>query len=330
MGSSLGVDEVTEYKISAEAAIGENANAISIGPVIIDNKNPEIDFSAGTVEAGTGEILDINVQVTDNGEMETVVFVFGTQQIEAIGSGGTYQASFVVPINPKEELRAAGVSFTEVEGSIEFPYFIQATDRAGNSSRYPEGSGLIARLLDKTLPVAKINRQKVTVKQGENVSLNGGQSTDNSGVISAYRWDLDDSDGVDFEASEYGGKRLQFIAERSSLATLMVSDTAGNQSTATVEIEVIDKTPPASPIFSSIQVEDQQVEVMGQAEAGSSLTFKLSPVTTGSTEIWQTEADGAGQFSLASSISEDGLYRLMATATDTAENISSPTPAEEV
>merc|ERR1712000_418899 len=102
----------------------------------------------------------MGVQATDNGEMETVVFVFGTQLVEAIGSGGTYQASFVVPTNPKEQLLAAGLNVTEVEGSIAFPYFIEATDRAGNSSRYPEGSELIARLLDKTLPEAKITEKK--------------------------------------------------------------------------------------------------------------------------------------------------------------------------
>ncbi|MDP6999736.1 MAG: Ig-like domain-containing protein, partial [Candidatus Poribacteria bacterium] len=329
--SSLGIDEVTEYKISAEAAIGQNANTISIGPVIIDNKNPEIDFTAGTVEAGTGEILDVEVQVTDNGELETVVFVFGTQQVKAIGAGETYRASFVVPIDPKAELRAAGLNFTEVEGSVEFPYFIQAIDQAGNSSRYPEGSELVARLLDKTLPLAKTNRRKVTVKQGGSVSLSGGQSTDNSGVIVAYKWDLDDSDGVDFEASEYGGKRLQFIAERSSLVTLMVSDAAGNQSTTTVEIEVIDKTPPEVPAIDQVKVSGQQVTVSGHAEPEATIVLKFSPTTpAGSKYIWQAQSTTEGEFSAVDSIAEDGLYTLTATATDLAENTSSSTPPFDV
>ncbi|MDP7278863.1 MAG: Ig-like domain-containing protein, partial [Candidatus Poribacteria bacterium] len=326
--SDLGLGQETLYKITAEAKIGENANQISIGPVTIDNSGPEINFTAGTVEAGTGELLGVEVEVTDNGEIETVAFVFGTQLIEANeSSGGNYRASFVVPTDPKADLQAAGVDFTEVDGTIEFPYFIQATDLGGNTTFYPEGATLIARLLDKTLPVAKIDPDKVIVKQGDTIRLSGGQSTDNSGVISEYHWDLDDNDGVDFEASPHNTKRLEFTADRSSILTLQVRDAAGNESTAKAEIEVIDKTPPEPSIFSRVEFEGRQVEVVGQAEAGSTLILGFSPETFGTAKEWETEVDERGHFSLAGSIDEEGLYRLKATAIDPAENISRPVTA---
>ncbi len=324
--SALGLGEESQYKITAEAKVGPNINQISIGPVPIDNKSPEISFTAAAVEAGTGELLDLEVKVVDNGELELVAFVFGTQLIKAnSASDDNYQAKFVVPTNPIAELRAAGIDFTEVDGIIEFPFFIQATDLGGNTTLYPEGGSLTARLLDKTLPVAEIDQNKVIVKQGDIVRLSADQSTDNSGLISNYSWDLDDSDGVDFDASQYKSKYLEFTADRSSILTLRVKDVAGNEATAKTEIEVIDKTPPEPPVFGRVEFEGRQVKVEGQAEAGSTLILIFVAEAGGSREEWQTEVDENGFFSVSGSIVAEGLYRLQATAIDQAENVSRPT-----
>ncbi|MDP6598461.1 MAG: Ig-like domain-containing protein [Candidatus Poribacteria bacterium] len=330
--SALGLGEETQYKITAVAKVGESGNQISIGPVLIDNRGPEISFNTGLVEAGTGELLNLEAKVTDNDQVETVTFLFGTQLIEANpSSAGNYRASLVVPENPQSDLRAAGVDYTEMDGTIEFPFSIQATDWGGNTTFYPPGTALMARLVDKTLPAAKITPDKVIVKQGDTVRLSGGQSTDNSGMVSAYYWDLDDSDGVDFETSQYRNKHLEFTADRSSILTLQIRDAAGNAATAKAEIEVIDKTAPEPPIFGRIEVDGRQVEVDGQAEADATVILRFLAENVGTDEEWRTEVDENGFFALAGAIAEEGLYRLQAVAIDPAENISRPvTAAQEI
>ena len=325
--SKFGQGEVTEYLISAEGFINPNKSIISIGPIIIDNTPPKISFTPSTIEAGTGELLNLDIGVTDNGLVERVMVIFGGQQVRAgVSSAGNYKASFAVTANPKSDLKSAGIDFKEIDGIIEFPVSIRATDLAGNTAVYPEQPALlIARLLDKTLPVAKIDRDKVIVRQGDKVRLSGEQSTDNSGLIHSYSWDLDNRDGITFRSSEYQNKYLEFTAKRSSTLTLQVSDASGNTATASAEIEVIDKTPPEPPIFSLVELEGRKVKVEGEAEAGSNLILSLSNTATMSNEEWSIEVDENGFFSISGFLVDEGLYVLRATAVDQALNISRPT-----
>ena len=84
-------------------------------------------------------------------------FVFAGHEQPASGSGDAYRTRFVVPKNPKATLRSAGLSVGGNEGSIDYPYYINASDSAGNQVRYPQEGDLLIRLLDRTPPQARID-----------------------------------------------------------------------------------------------------------------------------------------------------------------------------
>ena len=239
---------------------------MTVGPVLIDNQPPTIEAASDVVEAGTGDALEFNAAVRDNGEIQLVSFVFAGQEQPASGSGDSYRTRFVVPKNPTEVLRSAGLGVSVNQGSIDYPYYISASDSAGNQVRYPLEGDLLIRLLDRTPPQARIDKDRVVVNQGETVILDGGLSTDNSGQVSEYAWDIDDSDGVNFAVSVERNKKLEFESKKSTKVSLQVKDSSGNASVATVEVEVIDKTPPEAPLLSSVELKDANVTIMGTAE----------------------------------------------------------------
>lgn len=104
--------------------------------------------------------------------------------------------------------------------------YVQYEDYAGLISTYKASI-----TIDTTPPIA-IAGQDQTIMQGNSVIFNGGESTDNTGVIS-YTWDFGD-------ISQSTGITTTHVYSTPGtyMAKLTVQDTAGNTATATVNIVV--------------------------------------------------------------------------------------------
>ena len=327
--SGYGAEAKTEYEVSAVATDGVIENSVTIGPLVIDNLPPSIEAPSSVVEAGTGDSLEFNASVRDNGAVKTVTFVFVDQEQQAsgTGTGNSYRTRFVVPKNPKAVLRSAGINISDSGGVIEFPYYIRAEDSAGNQARYPQEGSLLIHLLDRTPPQARIDKTRVMVNQGESVTLDGGRSIDNSGKVDEYAWDIDNSDGVNFTASTNKNKKLVFKAEKSTVVSLRVRDGSSNEAIATVQVEVIDKTPPSPPELTGIEVKGANVVITGIAEPKSEVDIRLVGAVKFSAQI---PLEMTGTFETTISDIADGKYQLTATATDVAGNPSRLSEAVEL
>jgi hypothetical protein len=165
------------------------------------------------------------------------------------------------------------------------------------------------------------------VNQGEMVALDGGQSTDNSGQVFEYAWDIDDSDGVNFAVSSDRDKKLVFKSEKSTVVSLQVRDGSGNASVATVEVEVIDKTPPEAPLLTSVEVKGGNVVIMGTAEPESKVDIRLVGLESLPIGV---QAEAVGRFETIISDIADDTYQLTLMATDEAGNLSRPSVPVEL
>ena len=231
----------------------------------------------------------------------------------------------MVPDNPIELLRAAG--FTDADAStlaegVEFPYYVEAFDRAGNMSRLPVDSEFILRVRDDDSPEAVIHPAQLVVNQGDTATLDGGLSTDNSGRVVAYAWDVDAGDGVRFEPPDRTGRFITFTVERPTDVTLKVTDAAGNHAIAAAHIDVMDRVPPAPPAFDRLVPairSDRHVTVIGTAEPGATveITIQGSPIPP-TTAL----ANVAARFSQTVRDLPDGSYRVGGVAKDPAGNTS--------
>jgi PKD repeat protein len=179
-------------------------------------------------------------------------------------------------------------------------------------------------ILDKTPPEAIIGLTYLTVAQGDIVELDGGDSTDNSGRIAEYAWDIDSGDGANFEETDYRQKSVSFVAAVTTTVTLQVKDATGNEATTTAEIEVIDNTPPEPPQFNPLTEEGLPVTVGSFTLTGVAEPEALVSVVLEGTNSQQQEtiADKEGNFGVALSGLTDGRYNILGTASDTAGNVS--------
>ncbi|MDP6751010.1 MAG: Ig-like domain-containing protein, partial [Candidatus Poribacteria bacterium] len=340
--SDFGLDAVTEYMIQATATDGVVENVLQIGPFLIDNAPPTITpAQTGLIEAGAGELVELSVEVRDNGEIEKVEFISEAGRFKAVGnasaavSGGVYQSKIVIPEDVVDMLRSAGVASAEGTdlnlGNL-LPYTIEAVDVAGNVARFPAEGDLKILILDKIAPEAVIDRTKLTIAQGEIVELDGGQSTDNSGRISGFAWDIDGQDGTNFEVTEYQQKQVSFVAEATTTVTLQVRDAAGNEAMAVAEIEVVDNTPPEPPFLQPIgenglPVTVSKATITGIAEPEAAVTIFVEGLEDGASQQLETTANKEGLFTTAISGLTDGTYQILGTASDAAGNASPQSPS---
>ena len=321
--TSFGLDDITEYEIQAKASDGVVENVVKIGPVIIDNLPPAIVLNqSDSIEAGAGELVEISANVIDNSQVEMVEFLSEVVTIPLSLSGGEYRAKVVVPTDVIDQLKLAGIT----QGSL--PYSISATDVAGNVTVLPAGG---IRILDKTPPEAIIDPNLLIVAQGDIIELDGGQSTDNSGRIASYAWDIDGSDGANFEGTSYDTKQVSFVATFTTTVTLQVKDEAGNEATTTAEVEVLDNEAPQPPLLdsgiidgpitdNSVQLTGIVTNVLGEPE--SEATVEISYEGPDSDTIEAT-GDKSGIFTLTLSGLIDGRYEIRGSAADISGNKSS-------
>ena len=323
--TSFGLDDITEYEIQAKAGDGVVENVVKIGPVIIDNLPPIIVLNqSGSIETGAGELVEISVGVDDNSQVKMVEFVSEAVKTILSPSEGAYQAKVVIPTDVIDKLKLAGIT----QGSL--PYSISATDIAGNVTTLPGGSILI---LDKTPPVAIIASIPSDFAQGKEVEVDGGQSSDNSGRIAIYAWDIDDRNGVNLDTTIYNTKKVSFFPEKAGKfnITLRVKDEAGNEATATAAVEVLDNEAPQPPLLdsgiidgpitdNSVQLTGIVTNVLGEPE--SEATVEISYEGPDSDTIKAT-GDKSGIFTLTLSGLIDGRYEIRGSAADISGNKSS-------
>ena len=127
---------------------------------------------------------------------------------------------------------------------------------------------------DTTPPIANAGEDK-TVEINESLTFDGSASTDNVGIVS-YKWDIDSSNGLDWEDPDLTIENPTLESGYSTpgiyIVTLQVSDFAGNLATDTLTIAV---NPPPKILISEIQIspiEERFIELYNPNDQDVDLT----------------------------------------------------------
>lgn len=190
----------------------------------------------------------------------TDVTVTITEADAADGSGvtATYYTTDGTTPTTSSALYTSPITFV-MEGEHTLKYF--SVDAMGNTQIVKTANPV---RIDKTRPTADAG-DNMSVQVDTNVMFSGLDSTDDVEVTS-YKWDVDDSDGVDFDSPDFTGHTPIYsgYAEAGSyVVTLQVADAAGNTATDSIVVGVTgdqpDETPPVidhTPITSADENED--------------------------------------------------------------------------
>jgi hypothetical protein len=305
--AGAGID-ITQYvvRVTANDEVGPGIPATS-GKFTVDNGVPQLIGAApGDMAGTTGESVEINIQANDNiGITRADVIANGSPYAMTSAGDNTYTYPLLIPNNSTQ--------FINCE--------VELADAVGNV--YTTDTFVIT-VTDNDPPVANAGPDQ-TVDQGDNVTFDGGGSTDNIGIVE-YHWDKDARDGVNLDTDLTGRRKtLQGGYPLPGLytVTLRVKDAAGNMATDKMTVTVNDTEPPAPPVITEILpaliTNSTNITVNGTAEADSTVLVLFDGEVRGS-----TKAKTNGAFSvLISSVTED-IYNVTATARDAAEHISAP------
>ena len=314
--TQIATDSITEYKVS----ITVEDVTVSIEGVPIDNQEPTVT-TKGDIEVSAGDLVTFaDIQAPDNDQVEQVEVLLsnGVRVAASLVSGQTYQAQYVMPADIVQQLLTGEI------GTL--TYAVEAIDRAGNKGI---SASATITITDDVAPRAQITPTKRLVKQGDEVTFDASGSTDNSGVIVEYAWDLDASDGLGFDlagpshAATATGRVITFTAQKSVEVTLQVMDPSGNHGTTTASVEVIDLTPPDAPVLDAFDPEitsARDVTVRGVAEPKATIEMNFS----GAAILLTTTADDNGYFEATTQNLADGTYSITAVAKDASSNTSVP------
>ncbi|MCR2821444.1 Ig-like domain-containing protein [Lederbergia panacisoli] len=207
-------------------------------------------------------VSDLDTVVTGTAEAGSTVYVKAGSTTLGQGNSGN-DGAFLAAI-PKQK---AGTVLT-----------VYAVDKAGN-----QGPSVNVTVADKTPPevsfVGPVDDQDTFVtgftEAGSTVYIKAGTTTLSQGNA--------ESDGFFMLAIPR--------QKAGTVLTVYAVDTAGNQGPS-VNVTVVDATPPAAPVVNSVS--DQDTIVTGTAEAGSTVYVKTSSTTLG-----QGNAGGNGSFIVA-------------------------------
>ncbi|MBM3240523.1 hypothetical protein FJZ31_29925 [Candidatus Poribacteria bacterium] len=302
-----GID-LTQYvvRVTANDEVGSGTPATS-GKFTVDNEAPQLIGDApGDMTGTTGEAVDINVQAEDNvGITRADVIVNGSPHAMTFAGGNSYTYPLVVPQNSIAPI------YCEVE----------LADAVGNVFTTDT---FVITATDNDPPVANAGPDQ-TVDQGDNVTFDGGGSTDNIGIVE-YHWDKDARDGVNLDTDLTGHRKtLQGGYPLPGLytVTLRVKDAAGNMATDKMTVTVNDTEPPAPPVITEILpaliTNSTNITVNGTAEADSTVSVSFDGAVRGA-----TKAKADGKFSVLISSVAEGIYNVTANARDAAEHTSAP------
>lgn len=195
------------YTVTATNALGKTAQT-TVTVSGIDNTPPVIGEPTVSYSEDR-KTATVSLSVTDEGGVASVTFA----GIEMSASGGSYQAS------------------VSQNGS----YTVVAVDQAGNQqSATVQVSGI-----DLTPPSIQVTSANNTWQKSQTVTFS---VTDENSGISAVQVTKDGAPVAYTESSGY-----QFIASANGTYVIAATDKAGNQSTQSATITMVDATAPAAP-----------------------------------------------------------------------------------
>lgn len=195
------------YTVTATNALGKTAQT-TVTVSGIDNTPPVIGEPAVSYSEDR-KTATVSLSVTDEGGVASVTFA----GIEMSASGGSYQAS------------------VSQNGS----YTVVAVDQAGNQqSATVQVSGI-----DLTPPSIQVTSANNSWQKSQTVTFS---VTDENSGVSAVQVTRDGAPVAYTESSGY-----QFVAAANGTYVIAATDKAGNQSTQSVTITMVDATAPAAP-----------------------------------------------------------------------------------
>ena len=199
------------YTVTATNALGKTAQT-TVTVSGIDNTPPAIGEPTVSYSEDR-KTATVSLSVTDEGGVASVTFA----GIEMSASGGSYQAS------------------VSQNGS----YTVVAVDQAGNQqSATVQVSGI-----DLTPPSIQVTSANNTWQKSQTVTFS--VTDENSGVSTVQVT----KDGAPVAYTESSG--YQFIASANGTYVIAATDKAGNQSTQSVTITMVDATAPAAPLLTN-------------------------------------------------------------------------------
>ena len=199
------------YTVTATNALGKTAQT-TLTVSGIDNTPPVIGEPAVSYSEDR-KTATVSLSVTDEGGVASVTFA----GIEMSASGGSYQAS------------------VSQNGS----YTVVAVDQAGNQqSATVQVSGI-----DLTPPSIQVTSANNSWQKSQTVTFS---VTDENSGVSAVQVTKDGAPVAYTESSGY-----QFIASANGTYVIAATDKAGNQSTQSVTITMVDATAPAAPLLTN-------------------------------------------------------------------------------
>ena len=199
------------YTVTATNELGKTAQT-TVTVSGIDNTPPAIGEPTVSYSEDR-KTATVSLSVTDEGGVASVTFA----GIEMSASGGSYQAS------------------VSQNGS----YTVVAVDQAGNQqSATVQVSGI-----DLTPPSIQVMSANNTWQKSQTVTFS--VTDENSGVSTVQVT----KDGAPVAYTESSG--YQFIASANGTYVIAATDKAGNQSTQSVTITMVDATAPAAPLLTN-------------------------------------------------------------------------------
>jgi len=154
------------------------------------------------------------------------------------------------------------------------------TIEAPDAKNSPTEILVTLNLQDTTPPIANAGEDR-TVELNESLTFNGSASTDNVGIVS-YKWDIDNSNGLDWEDPDLTGENPTLESEYSTsgiyIVTLQVSDGAGNLATDSLVVTVVEPQPTLSKIsagflFSSAEARNNGRKIARDSNGNLYVTY---------------------------------------------------------
>jgi PKD repeat protein len=218
------------YEVSSTDAAGNTATDNNSGSyhtfttTELDTEAPEIQSATGNTSATTGESVTVSATITDN-----VGVVSAKVHYTPIGGAGDY---LELTYDDDDMWIASVPVASNSVGTI--TYHIEAKDAAENSARVPDSGTYSIQVTDNDAPVA-VASGPAQAHVGNAVTFDGSGSTDNIGITS-YTWNFGDGNSATGEDPSHTYNEAGAFE-----VTLTVKDSAGNESTNTLDITVTEE-----------------------------------------------------------------------------------------
>jgi PKD repeat protein len=213
------------YIVTLRVVDGDGGWDIDTLVVTVNDNTPPIANAGGpdSTEEDTSYMFDGTLSTDNSGSVEFYNWDFGDGNY----SNGT---------NPQPSHAYTQPGFYTVT--------LNVSDAAGNWDTDTMG----LTVLDITAPSANAGPDNST-DEDSSISFDGSASYDNVGIVD-YKWDIDDSDGIDWASPDHTGSNPMHVYsapnELGYTVTLNVTDSEGNWDIDFLNVVVYDVTPPSA------------------------------------------------------------------------------------